>query len=290
MAEYDETKLTKLGALKALAERVKQDYTTKEEHTTLSKKVEELVTTGGEPNKIEKIKVNGTEQSISSADKSVNIEVPTTVEELTDSEKYATKEEVKSQISATYKPGGSYVFASLPAAVEANVGMVYNVTDSFTTTDSFLEGAGNDYPAGTNVVVINDDSTYKYDVLAGFVDLTGYVEKVSGKQLSSNDYTNEDKEKLQGLENYTHPKYTSQESGLYKITVDATGHVSAVTKVTKTDITELNIPGQDTTYKDATQSEHGLMSTVDKIKLDNIDFATDEEVKAVLDEIFGASA
>lgn len=290
MADYDETKLTKLGALKALAERVKQGYTTKEEHNTLSEKVESLATAGGEPNKIEKIKVNGTEQSISPADKSVNIKVPTKVGDLTDGGNYATKEEVKSQISATYKPGGSYAFTSLPAAAEANVGMVYNVTDAFTTTASFLEGAGKKHPAGTNVVVINDDGTYKYDVLAGFVDLSGYVAKVSGKQLSSNDYTNEDKEKLQEMENYTHPAYTPQASGFYKVTVDATGHVSSVTKVTKTDITGLGIPAQDTTYKDATQSEHGLMSTADKTKLDNIDFATDEEVSAVLDEIFGASA
>lgn len=203
---------------------------------------------------------------------------------------YATKEEVKSQISSTYKPGGSYAFTLLPAASEDNVGIVYNVTDAFTTTDSFLEGAGKNYPAGTNVVVINNDGIYKYDVLAGFVDLSGYVTKVDGKQLSSNDYTDTDKKKLQELENYTHPKYTPQESGLYKITVDATGHVSSVTKVTKSDITVLGIPEQDTTYKDATQSEHGLMSTVDKAKLDSIDFATDAEVNAMLDEIFAENA
>ena len=42
--------------------------------------------------------------------------------------------------------------------------------------------------------------------------------------------------------------------------------------ITKSDITALGIPGQDTntTYNDATQSNHGLMSTSDKKKLDNI--------------------
>ena len=71
---------------------------------------------------------------------------------------------------------------------------------------------------------------------------------------------------------YTHPGYTSKSSGLYKITVDGTGHVSAASAVTKADITALGIPGQDTntTYNDATQSNHGLMSTSDKKKLDNI--------------------
>lgn len=45
---------------------------------------------------------------------------------------------------------------------------------------------------------------------------------------------------------YTHPAYTARSSGLYKITVDAKGHVSAVTAVSKADITALGIPGQDT--------------------------------------------
>lgn len=45
---------------------------------------------------------------------------------------------------------------------------------------------------------------------------------------------------------YTHPSYTAKSSGLYKITVDGTGHVSATTAVTKADITGLGIPGTDT--------------------------------------------
>lgn len=49
-----------------------------------------------------------------------------------------------------------------------------------------------------------------------------------------------------GANNYTHPTYTSKTSGLYKITVDGTGHVSAATAVTKADITGLGIPGSDT--------------------------------------------
>ena len=83
-----------------------------------------------------------------------------------------------------------------------------------------------------------------------------------------------DKKKLDGVEaganKYTHPSYTPQASGLYKVTVDATGHVSAAAAVEKGDITALGIPGQDTTYQNATQSAAGLMSAADKIKLDNI--------------------
>ena len=83
-----------------------------------------------------------------------------------------------------------------------------------------------------------------------------------------------DKSKLDGIaanaNNYSHPTYTSRTSGLYKITVDGTGHVSAVTAVAKADITGLGIPGQDTTYSVATTSANGLMSSSDKSKLDGI--------------------
>ena len=69
---------------------------------------------------------------------------------------------------------------------------------------------------------------------------------------------------------YTHPTYTPRTAGLYKVTVDDKGHVSDATAVEKSDITGLGIPGQDTTYEDATQKVHGLLSTDDKKKLDGI--------------------
>ena len=82
--------------------------------------------------------------------------------------------------------------------------------------------------------------------------LTGKVDKVEGKGLSTNDYTTDEKNKLAGIDEgankYTHPSYTAKTSGLYKVTVDATGHVSAATAATKADITGLGIPEQDTTY------------------------------------------
>lgn len=93
-----------------------------------------------------------------------------------------------------------------------------------------------------------------------------------------------DKKKLDGVADgankYVHPSYTAQNSGLYKITVDATGHVSAVTAVAKGDITALGIPSTNTTYNDATQSTHGLMSTADKKKLDGFGAASTYALKS----------
>ena len=44
-----------------------------------------------------------------------------------------------------------------------------------------------------------------------------------------------------------------------------------ISKLTKSDITALGIPGQDTTYENATEESAGLMSAADKTKLDDIE-------------------
>lgn len=242
---YDSTKLVKLAALKALAQKVQSDYALKTELSTLSDRIDELVTAGGEPNKLEGVKVNGTALAI--AEKMVDILIATgtangsisvnnvdvaikglaalafkakvsqddldealaavlagKADSATTLAGYGitdayTKEELNAKISAVYKPAGSVAFADLPALAEDVLGNVYNVTNAFTTTDSFIEGAGNKYPKGTNVVVVKSGEDYKFDVLAGFVDLSGKVDKEEGKGLSTNDFTNELKAKLDAI-------------------------------------------------------------------------------------------
>ena len=95
-----------------------------------------------------------------------------------------------------------------------------------------------------------------------------------------------DKTKLNGIETgankYVHPAYTAKTSGLYKIIVDGTGHVSEATAVTKTDITNLGIPSTNITYDVATQTVDGLMSTTDKKKLDGFLSASSYALKTDL--------
>lgn len=77
---------------------------------------------------------------------------------------------------------------------------------------------------------------------------------------------------------YTHPTHTAKSSGLYKVTVDSQGHVSGATAVSKSDITALGIPAQDTKYNVASESSDGLMSSSDKAKLNDlqdIEYGTD---------------
>lgn len=83
------------------------------------------------------------------------------------------KAAINSALTGVYTPRGSISFANLPQPQEGNKGYVYNVLDDFTTTSAFLDGAGHSYGAGTNVVCVDAGSgSYKWDVLAGTVDLT----------------------------------------------------------------------------------------------------------------------
>ncbi len=84
-------------------------------------------------------------------------------------------EKIAAAVSSVYKPMGSRAFANLPALSSVSVGDVYNVSDDFTTTDNFLEGAGKNFPAGTNVVVVDSGGQKMWDVLTGMVDLSDYA-------------------------------------------------------------------------------------------------------------------
>lgn len=88
--------------------------------------------------------------------------------------------------------------------------------------------------------------------------------------------------KINGQETvvYTHPTVSPVEAGFKKVGNDANGHVVLGPDVAKDDIAAL--------VGKASSDADGLMSKEDKAKLDGIEVATDEEVTAMLDEIFGA--
>lgn len=95
------------------------------------------------------------------------------------SETYS-KAEVDGKLSSVYKPAGNVYFADLPTPSASNLGFVYSMLDSFTTDERFVASVPTEYPIGTNVVVVavnNEGSgtTYMYDVLSGFVDLSPYM-------------------------------------------------------------------------------------------------------------------
>ena len=99
----------------------------------------------------------------------------TTIKGAYDEAKTYTDNQIAAKLASTYKAGGSVAFDSLPELSAVEEGKVYNIIDEFTTTADFVEGAGKDYPAGTNVVCIDTgEDEFKWDVLAGMVDLSAY--------------------------------------------------------------------------------------------------------------------
>lgn len=91
---------------------------------------------------------------------------------------------VASIVASAYKAAGSVAPSGVTASllVAANEGNVYNLSGDLTldatTAALFVDGAADDViEAGTNIVVVDaGSSTFKFDKLAGFVDLSPYVE------------------------------------------------------------------------------------------------------------------
>ena len=131
-----------------------------------------------------------------------------------------TKAEVDSKVSSVYRVKGSVAsYSSLPT-VDVTIGDVYNVNDT-----------------GANYVATSTTPTW--DKLSETVDLSGYattaamnsalgnkVDKVSGKVLSTNDYTTAEKNKLAGVaanaNNYSLPAATSSVLGGVKTSTGIT--------------------------------------------------------------------
>lgn len=276
---YNEEKLARLKHLKQLAQKAKA------ESDAVATRVKALESVGAQANKIESIKVNGAAQEIGS-DKSVNISVPTKTSQLNNDSTFQTSAQVVAAINTAISKSGHASFQKVDAVPKADAAqenilyLVMNTTTKHYDIYAKIKGSSDSY-----TMELLDDTT---------VDLSGKVDKVAGKGLSTNDYTTAEKTKLAGIaegaNKYVHPSYTAKTSGLYKVTVDATGHVSAVAAVTKGDITALGIPGQDTTYPEATTAKAGLMAAADKSKLDGMTIATDAEVSEMLTEVFGATA
>lgn len=77
---------------------------------------------------------------------------------------YEQSKSLVESFSGALRPMGTVAFANLPALSDVSEGDMYNVSNQFTTTTDFKEGAGNVIPAGANVYKTADG---KWDVLTG---------------------------------------------------------------------------------------------------------------------------
>ena len=140
------------------------------DYTATDKTKLDGVETGAQANVIESVSVDGTALTVTS--KGVNIDLSA----------YAKS----ADISTVYKYKGTVAtYSALPTADQV-VGDVYNVEAADAT---------NGINAGDNVAW----NGTAWDNLSGIVDLSGYVAKEDGKGLSTNDFTDDLKNKLDTL-------------------------------------------------------------------------------------------
>lgn len=119
-----------------------------------------------------------------------------------------------------------------------------------------------DKPANAIKEYINEVLTKELDAI-----LDKKVEKITGKSLSKNDYTDEEKTKLAGIarnaNNYSHPTNSGNKH------IPAGGKSGQFLKWSA-DGTAIWANDNNTTYSIASQSNDGLISRYDKAKLDGI--------------------
>ena len=325
---YDTTKLVKLAALKALAEKVNSDYTKKTDFDALNKQVQGLVTAGGEPNVLTSVKVNGVALAI--AKKAVDILIATGTANGTLAVNGADIA-VKGLAALAYKAqvSESDLDSALTAVLAAKAAKADVDTLIGSDTGKSVRTIANEELAAQLIPESAQESLDTLAEIAAWIQehpddaatmnaaitkLNGIVAGIGGEEddyatviaaiegkisaaqsaiyaaITAGNTNGHLKVNGTDVTVYTHPAHTAKASGLYKVTVDGEGHVSAAEAVAKADITALGIPAQDTTYTDVTAGgTSGLMSGADKTKLDGLIVAEDTEVTEMLNEVFAAS-
>ena len=332
---YNTENLTKLNHLKLLAQKTKQE-------------IEAILEVGGEPNVLEGVKVNGTALAI--ANKMVDILIATGATNGTLAVN-GTDVAVKGLAALAYKAQVSEsdldsaltaVLAAKAAKAEVDtlIGSdtgksVRTIANEELAAQLIPEGAQESLDTLTEIAnwiqehpddasAMNTAITKLNSIVAGIGgeedDYATVIAAIEGKltaalaTITAGDTNGHLDVNGTDVTVYTHPAHTAKASGLYKVTVDAEGHVSEAEAVTKQDITGLGIPAQDTTYQKATAAADGLMSkehfskvegiaanatkveasaTPGSIKINGTDtavvtIATDTEVTEMLNEVFAA--
>ena len=332
---YNTENLTKLNHLKLLAQKTKQE-------------IEAILEVGGEPNVLEGVKVNGAALAI--AEKMVDILIATGATNGTLAVN-GTDVAVKGLAALAYKAqvSESDLDSALTAVLAAKAAKddvdtligsdtgksVRTIANEELAAQLIPEGAQESLDTLTEIAnwiqehpddasAMNTAITKLNSIVAGIGgeedDYATVIAAIEGKltaalaTITAGDTNGHLDVNGTDVTVYTHPAHTAKASGLYKVTVDAEGHVSAAEAVTKQDITGLGIPAQDTTYQKATAAADGLMSkehfakvegiaanatkveasaTPGSIKINGTDtavvtIATDTEVTEMLNEVFAA--
>ena len=118
--------------------RIKTVFASQTDLDTLAGRVDDIVAEGGEPNTIDTVKVNGTALTVTG--KAVDVSVPTTVAELTDSADYALAADLPTAVSELTNDSGyqtaSDVATAVADALDDVTGISYESVDSLPASGS----------------------------------------------------------------------------------------------------------------------------------------------------------
>ena len=191
------SKHTTLDQLKMLAQRSKTEIDKVDTKVTaLSSRVDDLVTASGEPNKIDVIKNNGTALGIT--DKGVDI--GPSIAAAVAAADHLTRKKVASvdAIDLTAADAAKYIY--MVPKTDGENGDKY---DEYMVLDGALEPVGD-----------------------WAVDLSGYQPKETGKGLSTNDFDNAAKDKLDGIVMATDAEITTMLDEVFGAATPETSEVS----------------------------------------------------------------
>lgn len=180
---------SKVGTAQATANEASSAASTNAgEITKIKTRVSSLEGVGAQANVIESVKVNGSALPIS--DKSVNVDLSA----------YAETTELDKRINLESEDGDYKSVSLFNGAVKLHIGTDLNRDQSIVIQPGVYIGTNIDIRKdgrGRLVYIGTNSSTPKE--IANVEDLNSYVQKVSGKDLSSNDYTSAEKTKLAGI-------------------------------------------------------------------------------------------
>jgi hypothetical protein len=258
---YDINKLTKLGHLKSLATKIKEDYATKAELQAIEIPEYSVVKQGTAESGF----LSTYYLTKDGAQVGEKINIPKDF--LVNSADIKTVETADTPYEGA-QVGDLYIdFVINSKSADDTASHVYLPVNEL--VDAYTGGNGIEVSAQNLISAkIDTANANGLGVTAAGFKLDVATASTAGAMSAA------DKAKLDGIaegaNNYTHPAHTAHESGLYKVTVDAQGHVSGAEAATKEDITGLGIPAQDTTYQKATAEADGLMSKEHFAKVEGV--------------------
>lgn len=181
------TLTTKVGTAQTTANEASSAASTNAgEITKVKNRVSSLEGVGAQANVIESVKVNGSALPVSN--KSVNVDLSA----------YAQTTELDKRINLKNEDGENKSVSIFGGAVRLSLGTDVNRKQIDINEGVFI-GTGVDIRKHGNGGRLQFLGTNTYNAIANVDDLNGYVQKESGKGLSSNDYTSAEKTKLAGI-------------------------------------------------------------------------------------------